>query len=444
MKIIIAGDGETGSNLARMLSVEGQDIVLIGSDRRHLEDLEANHNFITCEGSPISLGTLDSCGTARADLFVAVTPDEAVNMLACGFAKALGAAKCVARIDDPELTSPRAGEILRNRGVDRVIYPERLAAEEISGFIDHNWVADWFEIGCGELLFTGVRMCAEGSLCGMTLRDIPDSPRLFHVCAIRRGADIIIPDGSDRLMCGDTVYFSLRPENVDILPALCGREEAPVRHIMISGAGRVTENLLEKIGKRYNVTVFDSDAGRCAQIAARFPDVVTVNAPANDVATLEEEGIARCGLFIALTGSSEANIVSCMVAREHGVARTVARIEELQYIPEAESLSIDKIINKKLLNAGRILSELLADKVASSQFLTPGSAEVTCLVAQPGSKVVSKPVAELSLPRGITMSGLIRDGKGQLVVGNTRIQPGDQVVILFVSGTLRKVERLFS
>ena len=212
---------------------------------------------------------------------------------------------------------------------------------------------------------------------------------------------------------------------------------------MITGAGRVTENLLELVGRKYDITVIDPDRERCRVIASRFPDTAVVNATANDVVTLKEEGIDGCDAFLALTGSSERNIVSCMVARERGVAKTLARIEELQYIPEAESLSNDKIINKKVLNSGRILNVLLDTNMASTQCLSLDKAEVTGMIAPAGSKIVSRPISELSLPRGLTIAGLIRDGEGQLVEGRTHIQPGDYVVLFYISGALGKIEKLF-
>lgn len=443
MRIIIAGDGETGTHLAKMLSVESQDIVLMGSDRERLAELDAAGNFITFEGSPISVDNLMRCGADHADLFVAVTPDERVNLLACQFAKECGAKKCVARVYNPEFASGRIRAMLRRCGVDMVIFPEKLAAIEIARFIERNWVSEWFPLQAGEVCVIGVRMESEGTLCGKFLREVPNAPRLFHVSAIKRGNDMIIPRGDDMLLAGDTIYFSVLPENVGILPALCGRKVAEIRRIMITGAGRVTENLLGLIGAEYNVTVIDPDRERCGVIAEKFPKAVVVNASANDVMTLKEEGIDRCDMFLALTGSSETNIVSCMVAREHGVAKTVARIEELQYVPEAESLSIDKIINKKLLNAGEILNVLLDSDLASAQSLSLEKAEIIGMVANEGSKIVSRPIASLSLPRELTVGALVRNGVGQLVEGCTHIQPGDRVLVFFIAGSLGKVERLF-
>ena len=444
MRIIIAGDGDTGSHLAQMLSVESQDIVLIGSNRDHLAELDADGNFITIEGNPLSTGILMQCGADRADLFVAVTPDENVNLLACQLAKKCGARRCVARVDNPEFTSGLANDMLKSNGVDQTIFPEKLAAGEIARFIGHNWVNEWMPVHHGELYVAGVRMEHGGDLCGKMLRDVPNNPRRFHVSAIRRGETIIIPRGEDRLLEGDTIYFSVLPQNTDYLPSICGKSHASVHHIMITGAGRVTENLLEEIGQSYEITVIDPDRRRCSAIASRFPRAIVVNAAANDVATLKEEGIHRCDMFLALTGSSETNIVSCMVARQHGVKKTVARIEELQYMPEAESLSIDKIINKKLLNAGKILNMLLDSSInTAAQCMSLDKAEIISLTAKEGSQIVGHPVSELSLPRELTIGGLIRDGEAILVEGRTTILPGDRVVIFFMAGALSKVERLF-
>ena len=443
MRIIIAGDGETGTHLARMLSVENQDIVLMGSDKDHLAELESVSNFITFEGNPMSFRDLNRCGTDVADIFVAVTPDETVNIIACGMAKECGARKCVARVDNPEFATPRAEDMLRRHGVDLTIFPEKLAAMETQRFIEHNWVSEWFQFHRGELYVVGVRMEASGSLRGKYLRDIPNNPRLFHVSAIKRGSGIIIPRGDDRLLEGDTLYFSVLPENIDLLPDLCGKRVSRARRIMITGAGRVTENLLDLIGPKYDVTVIDPDPERCRKVAEKFPKAVVVNALANDVTTLKEEGIDGCDTFLALTGSSEKNIVSCMVAREHGARRTLARIEELQYIPEAESLSIDKIINKKLLNTGKVLNVVLDTNVATTQCLSLDKAEVTEIKAPEGARIVSRPISELALPREVTVAGLVRDGKGQLVEGRTRIMPGDHVVIFSVSGSIARIEKLF-
>lgn len=444
MRIIIAGDGETGTYLAGALSIENQDVVLIGSDSAHLARLDATGNFITVEGIATSASLLQRCGISEAALFVAVTPDENLNIIASQLAKAMGAGRCVARVDSQEYVGERFAAVQRAAGVDSMIYPEQLAAGEICRFISHNWVMEWFEAHSGAIIVAGVRVARNAPLSGKMLKEMSVTPRMFHVSAIRRGSDIVIPRGDTRILPSDIVYFTVLPENVDHLRHLCGAVATPVRRIMISGAGEVTANLLERLsGKAIEVTVVEPDSGRCRVIASRFPKAVVVNARANDVDTLREEGIDRCDMFLALTGSSETNIVSCMVARQHGVAKTLARIEQLQYIPEAESLSIDKIINKKLINVGRIINEIMVSSDGQTSCMSLDMAEVVGLEAREGSRIVGRPVSEILLPRDITIGGLIRDGRGMLVEGRTVLRPGDHVMVFCVAGSLSKIEKLF-
>jgi len=444
MKILIAGDGETGTHLAEMLSVENQDVTLMGTDQERLHELDASYNFMTAIGDPTSMNALTRCGAANADLFVAVTPDDNANIVACELAKSCGARRCVARVDKPEFSNPDVAAIMRRLGIDLTICPEKMAAETALHFIRHNWVSDWFRLHRGELLVVGFRTTPGDAFSGCTLRELAQPPRFFHVAAIKRGEMAIIPRGDDRICPGDTLYISTLPSKVDRLHELCGKPSIKAEKIMITGAGRVTENLLRMLGPGPSVTVIDPDRDRCRDMAFKFPDAVIVNARSNDVVTMKDEGIDRCDMFLALTGSSEANIVSCMVAREHGVRKTLARIEEFQYMQEAESLDIDKIVNKKQLNTGMVMNMLLDSDVATTRCLATDKAEVTVMVATENSRIVSRPIFELSLPHELTIAGLVRDGKGELVEGRTHIRPGDHVVILFLTGSLSKVKRLFN
>lgn len=443
MKILIAGDGETGTHLAQMLSVENQDVVLMGSDRERLQELDASSNFMTMPGNPTSVSSLSECGVSEADIFVAVTPDDNANLVACELAKGLGARRCVARVDNPEFLDAAVAEITRRAGIDMTICPELMAAEQAMSFISHNWVTDWFTLRDRQLLVVGVRISRESPLVGKRMRDFSETPRFFHVAVIKRGENAVIPRGDDEIKEGDTIYVSTLPTHMKSLQELCGGRNVKATRIMITGAGRITENLLRLLGSGRSVTVIDPDRERCREMAFRFPWAVIVNARSNDVAVMKEEGIGHCDMFLALTGKSETNIVSSMVAREQGVAKTLARIEEFQYVQEAESLDIDKIINKKQLNAGMVMNMLLDSEMASTQCLVTDKAEMTMIVAREGCRMVSKPICGLSLPEGMTVAGLVRDGRGMMVEGRTQILPGDHVAVFFLTGILSKVKRLF-
>ena len=443
MRIIIAGDGDTGTHLANTLSIENQDIVLIGSDASHLAELDSAYNFITYKGNPLSAADLKACGIEEAGLFVSVTPDENINLLSAQIAKGCGARMTAARIDNDAFLASPTVPVIRRNGVDCVIYPEMSAAKEIVHFIRHNWVSEWFELHHGELIVAGVRIEKDSMLAGRQLRDTNANPRIFHVSSMKRGDEMIIPRGDTEIHAGDTLFFSVLPENLDKLCRICGHTLTPVRRIMITGGGDVTANLLAALPADLAITVVEADRKRCGTLAMLRKGVTVVNSSANDVATLKEEGIGHCDMFIALTGSSETNIVSCMVAREHGVPKTVARIEQLQYIPEAESLSIDKIINKKKLNVGKILNMLVDSGEEEARCLLLDHAEIIELVAREDSDITSRPIFRLSLPKDITIGGLIRHGKAMLVEGSTQIEAGDHVLVFCRIGSLSKVERLF-
>lgn len=443
MKIFIAGDGETGSHLAEVLSVGNQDVILMGSDREKLKQLDSSLNFLAQVGSLTSMADLESCGIGDADLFVAVTPDDNANLIGCEMAKTLGASTYLARVNNPELAEDRASAMLRRFGVDVTIYPERLAADSVLQFIRHSWTCEWFRLNSGEFRLVGVRVNDGAPLAGHCLHELGTSPRFFHIAAIKRGDSVIIPRGDDRVLPGDTLYVSILPHDASRFHRFCSREMLKPNRIMVTGGGRITANLLTMIDGELSVTVLEPDKDRCRTLAAQFPWATIVHSRSDDVGTMKEEGIGRCDMFLALTGSAEANIVSCMVARAHGVKKTLARIEEFQYIEEAESLHIDKIINKKQLNAGKVMNIVLDSPAGTTQCVASDKAEVTVMAARPGTKIVARPISGLSLPKGMTIAGVIRGDKAILAEGSTRIIPGDKVVVFFLTGLLAQVKKIF-
>lgn len=444
MKIVIAGSGETGSHLASMLSVENQDIVLIDEDKQRLEQLDLEDNFLTYNGSPLSLETLGQCGVRNADLFVAVTPSETVNIIACQMAKSIGGCRTIARVDSDGFYENGAGELLKEHGVDSLLFPERLAASRALHFIRHSWINEWFSLGSGELVIAGVRLISGSPIAGMKLRNLATGiPRTFHISAIHRNEKVIIPRGNDTLEEGDMLYFSILPSNLDMLRTLMGIRSTDIRRVMISGGGRITESMLEMDCRKLSITVFDGDRERCVELASKFPDITVVNATSKEFDAMRDEGIEGVDVFLAMTGSSETNLVSCMIARKYGVPRVLARLEEQQYVSEADILNIDKVISKKKINAGAVLNSLLDADMGGTQCLTAGGAEVAMLTAGAGSSITALPIKDLVLPQGVTIAGLIRNGRGMLVEGSTKIEQGDQVIVFFVTGRLTSISKMF-
>ena len=444
MKIIIAGCGEVGSHLAKLLSREEQDITVIDEDSSKLAVLDSNYNLLTVQGRPTSFKTLRQAGVEGCDLFIAVTPFETRNIVSCAIAKSLGAEKTVARVDNFEFKDPANRSFFASIGADDMIYPEYLAALEIITALNHNWARHWFELHEGELILVGVKLRDNAPLIGKYLKDLGRSTHDFHVAAIKRHHETIIPGGDDRLLAEDIVYFMTTRDNVANLIPLCGKIERRIRDVIIMGGSRIAIQLCNMAGDKFNFKILDPDRERCLKLSERCADALIINADARDTDALRDAGIVDTDAFIAISDSSESNILTCLSAKEFGVKKTIAEVENLQFISEAEGLNIGTVVNKKLLASSRIYQMLLDRDSSTSKCLALADAEVAEIIAREGSKITRAPIKDLHLSHYMTIAGLIRDGKGQLVGGNTVINPGDRVVVFTLDGVLHKVEKLFS
>lgn len=443
MKIIIAGAGEVGSHLAKLLSKEEQDIIVIDSDPAKLENLDSNYNLMTLVGSPTSFTTLRDARVGQCDLFIAVTPFEANNVISCEIAKSLGAQKTVARIDNHEFLKEEHRDFFARMGVNHLIYPEYLAAQEIITALRRSWVRNWFELHDGEIILVGVKVRDNAVIIGHQLKELA-AQRTFHVSAIKRRHETIIPRGDDRIETNDIVYFTTTHNHVNDLLHLCGKTDRKVRKVMVMGGSRIAIRFAILAGDEFKIKIIDNDKEKCRRLAEKCPDAEIIHGDARDNDVLRDEGIEDIDAFVALTDSSETNILACMTSREMGAWKTIAEVENIQFISEAEGLNIGTIINKKLLASSKIFQLLLDADSTSSKCLALADAEVAEIEAKPKSKITRAPVKDLKLLREMTIAGLIRDGKGMLVDGNTTILPGDNVVVFCLEGAIHKVEKLFN
>lgn len=445
MKIVIAGAGEVGSHLAKLLSREEQDIILMDRDAEKLARLDANYNLMTKNGAPTSLRDLRAAGVDSCDLFIAVTPFENTNLISCEIAKKLGARRTVARIDNYEFLAGENREMFSGLGVDHLIYPEVLAAQEICTALKRPWVRNWFELHQGELIVIGVKLRENASLIGRKLRDITFGQHNYHVSAIKRRHETIIPRGDDEIREGDILYFTTTREYVDEIRNICGKRQYKIRKVMIMGGSRIAVRLAHIASDLYDLTIIDDDLEVCRRLPQKCSgcnvNIIHGDARNNDV--LNEEDISSMDAFVALTDFSETNILACLTAKEFHVSKTIAEVENIQFISEAEGLNIGTVINKKLLASSKIFQLMLDADESSAKFMALADAEVAELDARPGSKITKAPVMDLKLSRDMTIAGLIRNGKGMLVDGRTRIEPGDHVVVFCLSGSIHKVEKLF-
>ncbi len=446
MKIIIAGAGAVGTHLAKLLSHEKQDIILMDEDEGKLSPLSTNFDLMTVVASAISIKGLKEVGVDGADLFIAVTPDESRNMTACMLANNLGAAKTVARIDNYEYLLPKNKEFFHKLGVDSLIYPEMLAAEEIASSVKMSWVRQWWEFCGGALILIGAKMREKAEILDIPLYKLgsPDLP--YHVVAIKRGSETLIPRGDDSLTLNDIVYFTTTRKYVPYIRKIIGKEDyADVRNVMIMGGSRIAVRTVQYVPDYIQVKIVDNDLNRCNRLTELLDDkTMIINGDGRDMDLLVSEGLKNTEAFVALTGNSETNILACLAAKRMGVLKTVAEVENIDYIGMAESLDIGTVINKKMIAASHIYQMMLDADVSNVKCLTVANADVAEFIVKAGSRITRHPVKDLGLPKGTTIGGLIRQGEGVVVTGNTTIQPGDHVMVFCLSMMIKKIEKFFN
>ena len=442
MRIVIAGAGEVGTHLAKMLSNEEQDIIVMDPENKKLEPLE-NYNLLTYQGSAISFSDLNAIKTGYCDLFIAVTKSEARNILSCSMAKRLGAKKTVARIDNDEFFNANWREHFTTLGIDHLIYPEMLAAKEIASALKRTWARNWFELFDGELIVVGVKIRSNTRIVNHMLKDVSNISHFLHV-AIKRNREIIIPRGDDRVLENDIVYIATTRDHIDEVREVCGKTQSPVDNVLVVGGNDIAEQLVKKLGKTVEIKIIESDLQRCDYLAQRYPNCKIVQGDFRDTELSEEESVSYYDAFIALGDNSAVNMMECMIAKTNGVPKTIAQVEDIQFIYEAEALNIGTIVNKKLLASSRIYQILIDADEDNARCLALADAEVAEVIVEEGDRVTRSDVKDLKLSRDFTIAGLVRDGKGQLVNGNTRIQAGDHVVVFCLQGAMHKLDKYFS
>ncbi|MBO5015750.1 MAG: Trk system potassium transporter TrkA [Bacteroidaceae bacterium] len=446
MKIIIGGAGAVGTHLAKLLSVEKQDIILMDEDEEKLYKMDSNFDLMTVCASPTSIQGLRNTGVGDADLFIAVMPEESRNMTACMLARNLGAKKTVARIDNYEYLLPKNKEFFAKLGVDSLIYPEMLAAKEIVDAIRMSWIRQWWEFNGGAIVLIGTKIRESAEIIDVPLYELGGRDIPFHIVAIKRGNATIIPRGDDIIKLYDIVYFTTKKKHIPYIRKIVGKESYPdVKNVMIMGGSRISVRASQLAPEYMKIKIIESDLERCNRLTELVDDdVMVINGDGRDLDLLMDEGLNNTEAFVALTDNSETNILACLAAKRMGVTKTVAEVENIDYISMAESLDIGTVINKKKIAASHIYQMMLDADVANVKCLTFANADVAEFKVKEGSKITKSPIKDMGLPKGITIGGLIRNGEGVLVTGNTLIQPNDHVVVFCLENMIKKAEKYFN
>jgi trk system potassium uptake protein TrkA len=446
MKIIIGGAGAVGTHLSKLLSKDHQDCVLIDDDLARLGDLDNKYDIMTLHGSPTSIRTLKDAGAEHADLYVGVSPEESINMNSCIIAHALGTKKTVARIDNFEYLSPSLKPFFEKMGINSLIYPEVLAAIDITNGLKMSWVRQRWDVHGGALVMLGIKLRATCEILNQPLKNLcgPDDP--YHIVAIKRDGETLVPGGNDELRVGDLAYFMTTREYIPYIRKIVGKEHyTDVKNVIVMGGGKTAVRVALTIPDYMNLKIIENDEQRCERLNELLNDVdaMVIHGDGRDIGLLQEEGIQTTQAFVALTGNTETNILACLTAKRLGVRKTIAMVENLDYVDMAESLDIGTIINKKTLAASHIYQMMIDGDVSNVRSLMMVDSDVAEFVAAEGSKVTRKTVKDLGLPFGVTIGGLVRNDQGILVNGNTQIQAGDSVMVFCHEHNLKKLAKYF-
>jgi trk system potassium uptake protein TrkA len=445
MKIVIAGAGETGTHLAKMLSKERQDIILMDPDEERLRFPSSCEEILTMKGNPTSFRDLKESGAGDADLFVSVTTEESTNITACILASRLGAHKTFARINNYEYLLPRNKELFEGLGITSMIYPEKLAAEEIVTAIGRPWTRQYWELVGGALVLIGVKIRANSQLVNTRIIELSSENKLYHIVAVKHENELYIPNRNSLIEAGDILFFTTTKEHVKDVQQHAGKSNVEVKKVFIMGASRIALRACQLLPGHIRVKLIEKDKEKSHRIAEVAPgNVLTIHGDGRDMDLLVQEGIKDAQAFVALTENESTNILACMTAKRFGVIKTISEVENLDYIPLAETMDIGAVINKKLIAAGHIYQFLLDGDVSNVKTLAFANANVAELTARANSRITRRPVKDLHLPDDLTLGGLIRNEQAIIVKGDTHIQAGDHVIVFCMDTAMRKLEDLFN
>jgi trk system potassium uptake protein TrkA len=446
MRIIIAGAGEVGTHLAKLLSNENHEIILIDSEEARLKPIDSSLDVLTFEGSATSVKILQDALRKKTDLFIAVTHSEDTNITASILAKRFGAIKTIARIDNIDYLEPSTLEFFKSIGIDSLIYPELIAAREVLGLLHETGSSEFMEFSGGKLAMYVQKLDKNAPILNKSLQEISFSHKTdkYRAVAIKRNAVTIIPRGNEQFQLGDMVFIISTQEGIAEMMKNSGKENFEAKSIMILGGSRIGKHVALYLQKTCEVKLIDSSIEKCEDLAEILDNTLIINGDGRNVDLLEQEGITKMDAFVAVTGNSETNILSCLLAKRMGVKKTIAEVENMEFINLAENTGIDTIINKKISAASRIFRHTTNPNVTQVKYMTGTDAEVIEFNVPANSKITKGTLRSIDFPKDAIVGGGTRDGDPFIASGDTIIRANDKVVVFTLPSVYEKLSNFFT
>ena len=445
MKIIIAGAGDVGSHLAKLLSSEFHDIYLLDENEERLNTISSQIDVFTIAGDAKSVEIMEQKLISTCDLLIAVTSSEETNMLICILGKKLGAKHTIARINDDNIISENREHFYNELGIDTLISPTHLATLEIERLINQAAFTDDIEFDNGKLTVFGISLSKNSILIDKSVRESADlNPNLsFKPLALHRNDLTLLVDGDTILKENDIVYFISLSESIENIITLCGKTSIEIRDVMIIGGSRIGLNIAKLLEKNYNITLVEKDKAKCEQLASILKKTLVININGHDVKILEEEGLAEMDALISVTANSEMNVMTSLVGKNHGIKKTIARIENFDYINLSQSIGVDTIINKKIIAADKIFKFVRKGNVSSVANLHGTNAEIIEFIVKPDTKITKKPINQLNFPKDSNIAGIIRNGTPIIPFGDFQLIENDKTIVFSLTESIKEIEKFF-
>ena len=445
MDIIIAGDGEVGLHLAEALVRDNHNITIVDPHEELLKMVESHSDLMTITGDSTSTSVLRRANVSHSDLVISVLHDEHINLLTAIIAKKLGAKKVIARVNTMENLSPEVWRMYQDLGIDGLVSPEDIAAQEIISLLKQNASLETYDFSGGKLQLFMVKLESEAEIIGKSVEEVDEQYQHidFRIAAIHRRQTTFIPQNDTVFQLADMVYVVTKPHAIKDIIRLSGKKQINVHNVMIVGGGRVGRITAKRLENDLNIKILENDKGRCADLTNILSKALVVHADARNLDMLEEEGIAGMDAFIAVTDNTETNILTCLQAKSFGVKKTIALVENIDYIDISQNIGIDSIINKKLIAASYMVRYTLGAKVSSMKCLSGIDADIVEFEVRQGAAVTRKMIGKLDMPADAIICGIVRDGESYIATEEFEIQTDDRVVVLALPNAIPAVERLF-
>lgn len=445
MQILVLGAGDIGFRLAKRLSNDKHDLTIVDNSppivKRASEQLDA----IVVQGSASSYRILEQCNLGQKDIMAAMTNNDEVNLHACRIAKKMGVPIVIARIRNPELTM--ADYILTNEelGVDHIIHPEKETADAVVRLIRQSSATDVIEFEGGKVQVVGVRLERGSPLLRKPLsqlsKEYGDPP--LRVVAITRNQRTLIPGGNDEIVPGDQLFVVCDPNYIPEFIELTGKKDVKIEDMMILGGGLVGQFIARSLSSEINIKIVESNVEKSEAIANVLDKTLVIQGDGTDIDLMAVEGLMDMDAFIAVTGDDETNIISTLLARHLKVSRTIALVNKLEYLPITPTIGMDAVVSKQLLTVNAVYRFIQHQRVAALATIPGVDAQIIEYIAKKG-KITDKPLAKISFPRSAIVGAVIHEDQMIVPKGDTRIRPGDRVLMFALSEALNELERLFN